>query len=410
MGNMTSVDLTPYAKKTDVDSKYATKTSLTAVENKITTVNLTGYAKTTDVDNKLASYPTKTDITNAGYAKTADLAPYAKTDSVYTKSQIDNTGYATVAGINADSSFVRAGKLNDLGTKGAVSRLAIGSVLEAENAKLNIQNPAGSWTHFGYPNTAPFVNQIRGSTEISAGTGKLTFDGTTLKVNDSPVATASFTEKSIADNLAGTDTFQKAVATQLASNNAGTIVDKLKADTAFKTAIKGDKGDQGIQGITGSIGSSNGLFVNAQSSDIGTEWGSSVNIKNTIGNYTHFNAPAGIKNKIRNSTSVESGSFSVTSGMDQSEGLSDKHRQSGLNIRNDNGKWTHFNQQGSSTNAIRGNTTVEGALCFGNGTRTTCLSAEDNGGLIMWDGNQPTINNRIRIEVPPSGERKLAWS
>ena len=395
MGNMTSVDLTPYAKSADVDSKYATKTSLTAVENKITTVNLTGYAKTADL---------------TPYAKTADLTPYAKTDSVYTKSQIDSAGYATVAGINADSSFVRAGKLNDLGAKGAVSRLAIGSALEAENGKLNIQNPAGSWTHFGYPNTAPFVNQIRGSTEISTDTGKLTFDGTTLKVNDSPVATASFTEKSIADNLAGTDTFQKAIATQLASNNAETIVNKLKADTAFKTATKGDKGDKGIQGITGSIGSSNGLFVNAPSSDIGTEWGSSVNIKNTIGNYTHFNAPAGIKNKIRNSTSVESGSFSVTSGMDQAEGLSAEHRQSGLNIRNNDSNWTHFNEKGTSTNTIRGNTTVDGALCFKSGGRKTCLSAEDNGGLIMWDGNQPTINTRIRITLPTSGEKSLAWS
>lgn len=58
----------------------------------------------------------------------------------------------------------------------------------------------------------------------------------------------------------------------------------------------------------------------------------------------------------------------------------------GLNIRNGNGQWTHFNAQNESTNFIRGNTQLDGTLTV-TGTNDTLRGSSGHRLVMQSDGN-----------------------
>lgn len=113
--------MSAYAKKTEVESTYATKAELKEVSAKAGSggdVDLSGYVSKEDLTTKLGSYVTSSSLTTtlqpyaktgdlSAYARTSDLAPYAKTADVDSKLK----GYATKADVAASASqgkFIKA--------------------------------------------------------------------------------------------------------------------------------------------------------------------------------------------------------------------------------------------------------------------------------------------------------------
>ena len=167
------VDLTGYAKTSDVDAKLAnyvkktdafsgdyndlnnkpdianlaTKTYVADEIAKVATggVDLTGYAKTSDVDAKLANYVKKTDSFSGSYNDLTDkptipnLTGYAKlTDIPDITGKADKTYVDTELAKKANKSELFSGDYNDLNNKPDIVNLA---------TKTELNNHVGSTKH-----------------------------------------------------------------------------------------------------------------------------------------------------------------------------------------------------------------------------------------------------------------------
>jgi hypothetical protein len=106
--------------------------------------------------------------------------------------------------------------------------------------------------------------------------------------------------------------------------------------------------------------------------------------------------------EIRATSSIKSKGFQV-SGADYLGGAFNDH---GLNIRNNNGTWSHFNEEGKSTNSIRGNTeitndlTVAGKLTTNNillGGRTHLAESDDWVRLLGDPANRNSYNKGLAV-------------
>ena len=182
-------DIEDVVRKSDLDNIKPAPTDLTEyaklseLANYAKAVDLAGYAKTTDLANyakaaDLANYATtktvtdyatqlETNATNtlSNYAKLTDLKNYQSVAAF--DDSIKN--YATVAQVNglitqiADTKTSNANAINDIKKVWG----ADGNVVPGKGG-LNVKNPDGRLTHFGYTPTSgnPHTNYIRGPTQF----------------------------------------------------------------------------------------------------------------------------------------------------------------------------------------------------------------------------------------------------
>jgi hypothetical protein len=82
------------------------------------------------------------------------------------------------------------------------------------------------------------------------------------------------------------------------------------------------------------------------------------------------------------------------------EDTQEKGHWTGINIRNEDGRWTHFNhKEGGAENHIRGRTYVDGTLCIGE----TCLDSFEGGLVIRKKGETDGLK---RVFVQQNGGTK----
>lgn len=230
------LDLTTYLKVKDAEDKYATKESVTEVDNKVQAIDLTTKADKTELAN---------------YTTTADL------ESKYLTKEQGNSGYVTATIYATEKANLLATQAQVTEKVEAVKTELSTKVTEVEGKVDAIQVPSID----GLASTEYVDNKVK---EVQAGTvdkdevvAALKQDNEfklAVKGTDGKSVTVDEVKPVVVEALKQDDDFKNSVkgtdgvspsASDVATAVKDEVVTTLKADTEFKEAVKGDVGPQG---------------------------------------------------------------------------------------------------------------------------------------------------------------------
>ena len=452
---------------------YATKASVTAVDNKVTAINLTPYAKTTEVDTKLASYPTKTEITNAGYAtvkgiedanfaKTANVTPYNNgvvsanghfvapsapfvlnsKGPIYFRKFNDTTG--DISKVTDLARIDEDGTVNAKGIKTSGDLIASGTVAGITAVKPD----NGYYTALNIPNTPNDENIYSisfnyGRDKVNTGMGLI--PATRKAVSDAKNTGAVLGTHINRENEWGiySDGWKALFNVQGDTGNVkalGTIQASKFVDASGKEiGLKGDKGDQGIQGIKGDKGDQGIQGIKGDKGD--------------QGNASFVQGPQGFKGDkgdtgtVTNNSGVIGPSLTATGysppqiggahigwNRGSSNGATDDGMTAFYNNKGggaggfewingkgqtDNAKLMNLNNNNFEVAVNKGKITFDGEnFCIYNNSTSVCLAPRTNDGSRGTTPGQRKLhlfgandsNDGVEIDLAIDATRKVAWS
>ena len=254
------LDLSTYLKVKDAEDKYATKESVTEVDNKVQAIDLDSKADKTELAN---------------YTTTADL------ESKYLTKEQGNSGYVTATIYATEKANLLATQAQVTEKVEAVKTELSTKVTEVEGKVDAIQVPSVD----GLASTEYVDNKVK---EVQAGTVdkdevvaalkqdetfKLAVKGDKGDTGETGAAgpsgkdgksvTVDEVKPVVVEALKQDDDFKNSVkgkdgvspsASDVATAVKDEVVTTLKADETFKQEVKGDTGPQGEQGIQGEKG------------------------------------------------------------------------------------------------------------------------------------------------------------
>ena len=221
------LDLTTYLKVKDAEEKYATKESVTEVDNKVTAINLDSKADKTELEV---------------YAKTADI------ESKYLTKEQGNSGYVTTTIYASEKANLLATQVQ-VDEKVNAAKTEVTEKITAVETKVNaIQVPSVD----GLATTEYVDNKVK---EVQAGTVdkdevvaalkadnefKLAVKGDKGDTGETGAAGAEGPQGPAGEK--GKDGVSPS-ASDVATAVKDEVVTTLKADTEFKESVKGEKGE-----------------------------------------------------------------------------------------------------------------------------------------------------------------------
>ena len=240
------LDLTTYLKVKDAEEKYATKESVTEVDNKVTAINLDSkadktelevYAKTADIESK---YLTK-EQGNSGYVTTTIYA-VEKANLLATQAQVDEKVEAAKTELSTKVTEVE-GKVNAIQVP-SVDGLATTEYVNNKVKEVQAGTVDKDEVVAALKQDSEFKLAVKGDTGETGAVGPSGKDGKSVTVDEvKPVVVEALKQDDdFKNSVKGTDGVSPSAA-DVATAVKDEVVTTLKADTEFKESVKGEKGE-----------------------------------------------------------------------------------------------------------------------------------------------------------------------
>ena len=237
------LDLTTYLKVKDAEEKYATKESVTEVDNKVTAINLDSKADKTE----LANYTTTADLEskyltkeqgNSGYVTTTIYAS-EKANLLATQTQVDEKVEAAKTELSTKVTEVE-GKVNAIQVP-SVDGLATTEYVDNKVKEVQAGTVDKNEVVAALKQDEAFKASVKGETGAIGPSGK---DGKSVTVDEvKPVVVEALKQdEDFKNSVKGTDGVSPSAA-DVATAVKDEVVTTLKADTEFKESVKGEKGE-----------------------------------------------------------------------------------------------------------------------------------------------------------------------
>ena len=240
------LDLTTYLKVKDAEEKYATKESVTEVDNKVTAINLDSKADKTE----LANYTTTADLEskyltkeqgNSGYVTTTIYA-VEKANLLATQAQVDEKVEAAKTELSTKVTEVE-GKVNAIQVP-SVDGLATTEYVDNKVKEVQAGTVDKDEVVAALKQDSEFKLAVKGDTGETGAVGPSGKDGKSVTVDEvKPVVVEALKQDDdFKNSVKGTDGVSPSAA-DVATAVKDEVVTTLKADTEFKESVKGEKGE-----------------------------------------------------------------------------------------------------------------------------------------------------------------------
>ena len=240
------LDLTTYLKVKDAEEKYATKESVTEIDNKVTAINLDSKADKTE----LANYTTTADLEskyltkeqgNNGYVTTTIYAT-EKANLLATQAQVDEKVEAAKTELSTKVTEVE-GKVNAIQVP-SVDGLATTEYVNNKVKEVQAGTVDKDEVVAALKQDNEFKLAVKGDTGETGAVGPSGKDGKSVTVDEvKPVVVEALKQdEDFKNSVKGTDGVSPS-ASDVATAVKDEVVTTLKADTEFKESVKGEKGE-----------------------------------------------------------------------------------------------------------------------------------------------------------------------